>query len=75
MDTPESFSVLFFSPEKLALLALLKEIQPSPDRKTIKVLTFDILFPPLWHSRENSEKNDDDYHIFPPKWRWFTRQH
>ena len=29
-----------------ARLCLLKEIKPSPDRKVIKLPTFDILFPP-----------------------------
>ena len=50
MDTPEIFIVLF-SPEKLALLSLLKEVEPSPDCKMLKLLTFDNLFPPLRHSR------------------------
>ena len=40
-----------FSPEKLApfwLFSLLKEVTRSPDRKVVKLLTFDIpLFPPL----------------------------
>ena len=40
-----------FSPEKLALLSLVKEVTPSPDRRMIKLLTFDNLFPPLRHSR------------------------
>ena len=51
IDTPESFIVIFFYPEKLALLSLVKEVKPSPDRKLIKLLTFDNLFPPLWHRR------------------------
>ena len=50
MDTPEIFIILF-SPEKLALLSLLKEVEPSPDCKMLKLLTFDNLFPPLRHSR------------------------
>ena len=37
MDTPEIFIVLF-SPEKLALLSLLKEVEPSPDCKMLKLL-------------------------------------
>ena len=43
----------FFSPEKLALLSLLKEVEPFPvpDCKVLKFLTFDNLFPPLRHSR------------------------
>ena len=49
-DTAECFVALFFSPEKLALLSLLEEVKPSPDRKIIKLLTFDNLFPPR-HSR------------------------
>ena len=28
------------------MLPLVKEVTPSPDRKTIKLLTFDNLFPP-----------------------------
>ena len=46
MDSPESF-ILPFSLEKLALLPLVKEVTPSPDRQVIKLLTFDNLFPPL----------------------------
>ena len=41
----ESFLVLFFHQE-LARLCLLKEIKPSPDRKVIRLPTFDNLFPP-----------------------------
>ena len=46
----------FFSSQKiaipLALLALLKEVKPSPDRKIKKtLLTVDNLFPPQQHSR------------------------
>ena len=37
----------FDSPEKLALLSLLKEVKPSADRKMKKLLTFDISFPPF----------------------------
>ena len=37
MDTPEIFIVLF-SPEKLALLSLFKEVEPSPDCKMLKLL-------------------------------------
>ena len=31
----------------VALLSLLEEIKPFPDRKMINLLTFDDLFPPL----------------------------
>ena len=37
-------SFYHFPPEKLALLPLVKEVTPSPDRKMIKLLTFDNLF-------------------------------
>ena len=37
--------------EKLALLPLVKEVTPSPDRKMIKLPTFDNSFLPLRHSR------------------------
>ena len=40
---------IFFSPEKLALLSLLKEVKPSPDRNMIKLETFDNLFPRVRH--------------------------
>ena len=50
IDTPEFFIVLF-SAEKFALLSLLKEVEPSPDCKMLKLLTFDKLFPPLRHFR------------------------
>jgi len=39
--------------EKLALLTLAKEVTSSPDRKVMKILTFDQLFPPLRHSMDN----------------------
>ena len=54
---PGKLHCTLYSPEKLALLALLKEVQPSPHRKMIKLLTFDDLFQPLQHSRENSREN------------------
>ena len=38
----------------------------------IKLLSFDNLFPLLRHSRANWSANDDGYHVFPPKRRWFT---
>ena len=31
-DTPGSFTELFFSPQRLARLCLLKEVKPTPDR-------------------------------------------
>ena len=52
IDAPKSLIVpFFFSLENIALLYLLKEVKPSVDRKMIKLLTFDNLFPPLRHSR------------------------
>ena len=45
-NNPESFILLF-----LLRLFILKEVKPSPDRKMIKLLTFDNLFPPLRHFR------------------------
>ena len=45
IDTPESFIVLFFI-TKIAPLSILKEVKPSRNRKMIKLLTFDISFPP-----------------------------
>ena len=36
----------FFLPDKLALLSLLEEVKPSLERKIIKLVTFDKLFPP-----------------------------
>ena len=41
----------FFSPKKFVRLFILKQVQPFPDRKIIKLLTFDNLFPPLRNSR------------------------
>ena len=41
----------FFPPEKIALLSLLNEVEPSPDCNMLKRLTFDNLFPPQRHSR------------------------
>ena len=40
-----------FSPEKIALLSLLKVVEPSSDYKMLKRLTFDNLFSPQRHSR------------------------
>ena len=48
---PESFIVLFIQQKKVSTAILLKEVKPSPDRKMIKLLTFDNLFLPLRHSR------------------------
>ena len=48
IDFPENF-ILPFSLEKLALLPLVK-VTPSSNRRMIKLLTFDNLFPPLRHS-------------------------
>jgi len=50
-NTPRNSSLYFFSPEKLALLSLLKEVTTSPYCKMLKLLTFDNLFSPLRHSR------------------------
>ena len=45
-DTPERFILAFFT-KKLVGLFILKKVKPSADRKTIKLLTFVDLFPPL----------------------------
>ena len=50
IDNLES-AVFLFSPEKLTRLILLKEVKPFPDKKMIKLLTFDNLLPPLRHFR------------------------
>ena len=53
--TSQKASFYHYSLEKLALLSLVKEaVSRSPDSKMIKLLTFDILFSPPRHSRENS---------------------
>ena len=39
------------SPEKLALLSILKEVKPSPDYNSIKLVTFNNSFPPQRYSR------------------------
>ena len=44
-------SLYYFSPEKFVRLFLLERVLPFPDRKMIKLLKFDNLFPPLRHSR------------------------
>ena len=49
--TPRKASFYHFSLKKLALLTSMKKVTPSRDRKMIKLLTFDNLFPPLRHSR------------------------
>ena len=56
-DSPESFIkffLFFFVTKKLVRLFILKGVKPSLDSKMIKFLTFDKIFPPLRHSRENS---------------------
>jgi len=63
IDTPEFFIVLFFT-EKLALLSLLKKVEPSTDSKMLKLLTFDNfdnLFPPLKVVLHETIRNDDFY--------------
>ena len=45
-----------FSSEKSARYFLLKEVKPSPDRKMVKLLTFENLFLPLRHSSETRRK-------------------
>ena len=44
LKTPHKASFFHFSLEKLALLPLVKEVTSFPDRKMIKLLTFDNLF-------------------------------
>ena len=46
---PRKLYFVFFSLEKLALLPLVKEVIPSPDRKRVKLLrlTLNNLFLPL----------------------------
>ena len=39
-----------FVTRKVLWLFILKGVKPSPDRKVIKFITFDNLFPPLGHS-------------------------
>ena len=48
---PRKDSFYYFSPKQLVQLFILKEVKPSPDRKMIKLLQFDNMFPPLRHSR------------------------
>ena len=48
---PGTLYCTFFSPEKLAMLSVLKEAKTFPDCKMLKLLTFDNLFPPPRHSR------------------------
>ena len=50
IKTSRKTSFYHFSREKLAMLPLVKEVTPSPNRKMIKLLIFDNLFPPLRHS-------------------------
>ena len=52
--TPRKASFcFFFSPKKLVQLFIPKEVQPYPDSKMIKLLTFDNLFLPLRHSQND----------------------
>ena len=75
MNIVESFIVLL-SPQKVLHLFLLNEVKLSPYRKTVKFLTFDNLFSQLRHSRlACSRMTRDEYHVFPPKWRWFSHAH
>ena len=49
--TPPNSSLFLFSPDRLELLSLLKEVKITLDCKILKLLTFDNLFSPLGHSR------------------------
>ena len=53
IQTPRKASFYHFSLEKLALLPLVNDVDVtrSPDRKMIKLPTFDNSFSPLRHSR------------------------
>ena len=62
--TPQKASFYHFSLEKLALLPLVKEVTPSPDRRMIKLLTFDLIT-----CFRLVVEDDDGYQVFPPKWR------
>ena len=53
---PGKIHCAFFPLKKLARVFLLKEVKPSPDRKMMKPLSFENLFPPLRYSRLNSFK-------------------
>lgn len=46
---PRKGSFSAFLPDKFGRFFLLKDVKPCPDRKIIKLLTFDDLFPPLKH--------------------------
>ena len=47
---------------------LLKEFMTSPtENNKTQLLTFDNLFSSQRHSRQNSQQNDDGYHVFLPK--------
>jgi len=46
---PGILHCFFFSPDKLELLSLLKEVKTSPYCKMLNLLTFDNLFSPLRH--------------------------
>ena len=45
-DTPERFILVFFT-KNVSTVIYTKKVKPSSDRKMIKLLTFDHLFPPL----------------------------
>ena len=49
--TLQKATLSFWFTIKVSTVIFIKEIKPSPDRKMIKLLTFDNLFPPLRHSR------------------------
>ena len=55
IHTPESFIVLFHQKSQHGFF-LLKEVKPSPDRKMVKLPTFENLFLPLRHSSETRRK-------------------
>ena len=46
-DTPERFILVFLTKKVSRVIYILKKVKPSSDRKMIKLLTFDDLFPPL----------------------------
>ena len=51
LNTPRKALMNFFLPERLERLFSLKDVKPFPDRKMIKLLTFNTLFPSLRHTR------------------------
>ena len=62
---PGKIHCAFFPLKRLARVFLLKEVKPSPDRKMMKPLSFENLFPPLRYFRFINSLKERRLPLFP----------